>query len=205
MCGPGEEAIWKWHRIVRSCNCASSISSNGGMNSSAPWFSSKIARPGNERRKPTPPRNRAEAPASLPTTGNARAPPRRRCGGAQRPGRSGPPAVVLEEITRLKALYMGFQYRALARMLFGTTGYWIDHKTVKRLWQHSPVAAQGELPLGDYHSHPERYQARVQVLQLYAQGWTKRSLSQFLHVSRPTVHTWIRRFATEHFAGLVGH
>jgi transposase len=115
------------------------------------------------------------------------------------------PAVVLEEITRLKALYTGFQYRELARILFCTTGYRIDHKTVKRLWHHSPVAAQGELPLGDYHSHPERYQARVQVLKLYAQGWTKRSISQFLHVSRPTVNTWIRRFETAHFAGLVGH
>jgi Winged helix-turn helix len=115
------------------------------------------------------------------------------------------PAVVLEELTRLKALYTGLQYRAWARMLFGTTGYRMDHQTVKRLWHPSSVAAQGEWPVGDYHSHPERYQARGQVLKLYAPGWTKRSSSQFLHGSRPTVNPWIRRFDTEHLAGLVGH
>ena len=61
---------------------------------------------------------------------------------------------------------------------------------------------QGELPLRTYHSHPQRYQARLQVIKLYYQGWTKRSISRFLQVSRPTVDRWIRRFEAEHFAGL---
>jgi hypothetical protein len=112
------------------------------------------------------------------------------------------PAAVVEELARLKALYTGFQYRELARILFCKTGYRIHHQTVKRLWQHSPPAPQRELPFGDYHSHPDRYQGRVQAMKLYAQGWRKVSISRFLHVSRPTVHAWIRRFEAEHFAGL---
>jgi hypothetical protein len=49
---------------------------------------------------------------------------------------------------------------------------------------------QRELPLGTYHSHPEPYHARVQVIKLYYQGWNKLSISQVLHVSRPTVDLW---------------
>jgi transposase InsO family protein len=113
------------------------------------------------------------------------------------------PDVVVEEIARLKALYAGLHYREVARIVFCMLGYRVDDKTVKTLWQHSPPAVQGELALGDYHSHPDSYHARVQVIKLYYQGWNKQSISRFLHVSRPTVRAWIRRFETEHFAGLV--
>ena len=78
----------------------------------------------------------------------------------------------------------------------------MDDKTIKKLWQQSPVPAQGELPLGAYHSQQDRSHARRQVMQLYAQGWRKRSISGFLQVSRPTVDRWRRRFEAEHLAGL---
>ena len=112
------------------------------------------------------------------------------------------PEAVVEELARLKTLYPGFQYRELARILFCKVGYRVHHQTVKRLWQHTPAAVQGELALGDYHSHPEPYQARVQVIKLYYQGWNKLSISRVLPVSRPTIDRWIRRFEAEHFAGL---
>src|SRR5207245_11269838 len=79
----------------------------------------------------------------------------------------------------------------------------MHHRTAQRLWHQSPVVAQEALPLGDYHTQPDRYQARLQVIKLYAQGWEKISISRFLRVSRPTVDAWITRFATEHFAGLL--
>ena len=60
----------------------------------------------------------------------------------------------------------------------------------------------GELSVGAYHRHADRYQARLQVVKLSYQGWTKRSISHFMQVSRPTVDLWIRRFEAEHFAGL---
>jgi Homeodomain-like domain len=67
----------------------------------------------------------------------------------------------------------------------------------------TPPAVQGELALGDYHGQKDRYQARVQVIKLYYQGWHKLSISRVLRVSRPTVDRWIHRFEAEHFAGLV--
>jgi len=112
------------------------------------------------------------------------------------------PEAVVEELARLKALYEGFGYRELARILWHKVHEHIDDKTVKRLWHHSPPPVQGELPLGGYHRHADRSHARLQVIQLYYQGWNKRSISYFMQVSRPTIALWIRRFEAEHFAGL---
>jgi transposase len=112
------------------------------------------------------------------------------------------PETVVEEIARLKGLYTGFQYRELARIIFYKVGERIDDKTVKTLWHQSPGTAPQQLPLLDYHSNPDRSHARLQVIQLYAQGWSKRSISHYLHVSRPTITAWIRRFEADELAGL---
>jgi Homeodomain-like domain len=114
------------------------------------------------------------------------------------------PPEVIAEIGRLKALYDGFQYQELVRIVLCKLGYRMTDKTAKKLWQQSPPV-QGVLPLGDYHSHQDRYEARLEVIKLYAQGWNKLSISRFLQVSRPTVDRWVRRFEDEHFAGLGGH
>jgi transposase len=112
------------------------------------------------------------------------------------------PEAVVEEIARLKALYDGLRYREVARIIWHKLDSRIDDTTVKKLWLHSPGPVQGELPLGAYHSHAERTQARLQVIKLYYQGWNKRSISHFLQVSRPTVDRWIGRCEAEPMAGL---
>jgi transposase InsO family protein len=112
------------------------------------------------------------------------------------------PDAVRQEIDRLKASYDGFRYRELARILFIKFGRAIDHKTVKAIWQASAVSLQERLGLLDYHAYPDRAQARLQVIQLYYQGWNKGSISRVFRVSRPTVDAWIRRFEAEQLAGL---
>jgi transposase InsO family protein len=112
------------------------------------------------------------------------------------------PEVVLQELARLKGLYDGFQYRELARIIYCQCDYRIDDKTVKKLWQQTPGPVQRVLPLEAYHHATNRYDARLQVITLYYQGWNKSSISAFLQVSRPTVALWIRRFEAEHLAGL---
>ena len=67
----------------------------------------------------------------------------------------------------------------------------------------APVPTQHQLELWTYHTHPDRYQARLQVVKLYYQGWDQLSSSRFLQVSRPTVDTWITLFEAEPFAGLM--
>jgi transposase InsO family protein len=109
---------------------------------------------------------------------------------------------VVQELQRLKGLYDGFTYRELVRIIYYTLEYRIGDHTIKRLWQQLPVTAPQQLPLLDYHSYPERVQARFEVIQLYFQGWSKTSISRFLHVSRPTINTWIARFERDNLASL---
>jgi transposase InsO family protein len=113
------------------------------------------------------------------------------------------PAAVRQEVDRLKALYPGFHYRELARILSYKFETPINDKTAKHLWMRSEVPPQGHLPLWAYHTQPNRTDARLQVITLYAQGWEKRSISRFLQVSRPTIDAWIKRWETEHLAGLL--
>jgi transposase InsO family protein len=113
------------------------------------------------------------------------------------------PEAVRQEIDRLKALYPDVHDRELARIVFCTVGYPIDDKTVKKLWHQSPVPIQPPLARWDYHTHPDRYQARLQVVKRYDQVWEKGSISRFLQVSRPTVNAWITRVEAEHLVGLL--
>ena len=128
-------------------------------------------------------------------------PPGRRKGPQQRELRIR--EAVRQEVDRLKALYPGFHYRELARILSYKFETHINDKTAKHLWMRSEVAPQGQLPLSTYHTQLERAQARLQVITLYAQGWEKRSISRFLQVSRPMIDAWIQRWETEHMTGLL--
>jgi transposase len=121
---------------------------------------------------------------------------------APRPRASRVPEAVRQEIARLKALDHDFPYREIGRMIVSKCGYRLHPKTVKRLWHQSQPAIQEAVALGAYHSQGDRYQARVHVIKLYDQGWTKRSISRVFHVSRPTIARWIDRFEAEHCAGL---
>jgi len=92
----------------------------------------------------------------LPTSGNT--------GRQQRAPRI--PEAVRQEVDRLKALYPGFHYRELARILSYKFATPINDKTAQQLWARSPVVPQGHLPLWNYHTQPDRQQARLQVITL---------------------------------------
>src|SRR5437660_654544 len=112
------------------------------------------------------------------------------------------PVEVVEELQRLKGLYDGFGYRELARILFHTGARRVSHHSIKKLWHQLSPATPRQLPLLDYHTYPTRAEARREVITLYAQGWSKRSISRFLHVSWPTITAWITRFEADNAASL---
>ena len=112
------------------------------------------------------------------------------------------PEHVVQELQRLKGLYTGFGARELARILFHTTMYRLSGQTAQRLWERLAPAPPVPRPLLDYHSHPTPAAARLEVITLYAQGWSKRSISQFLRVSRPTINLWLARFEADNLASL---
>jgi transposase InsO family protein len=112
------------------------------------------------------------------------------------------PDTVVHELQRLKGLYTGCGARELARIIFHTTMHRITGQTAQRLWDRLPPAAPLARPLCDYHSHPDPASARLEVITLYAQGWSKRSISRFLQVSRPTINLWLARFEADNLASV---
>jgi transposase len=110
---------------------------------------------------------------------------------------------IQQEIHRLKALYGGFRYRELARILFYRFHEHVDVKTIKQLWLQSSVVAAEQLEFWTYQSYPDRLEARLHVIKLFYQGWNKSSISRFLHVSRPTIDRWLSRFEADNLASLI--
>jgi hypothetical protein len=122
---------------------------------------------------------------------------------APRPRASRGPEAVRQAMARLKALDHDLQERDIGRMIFSQCGDRLPPKTGKRLWHQRPPAIQPAWALGASHSQGDRYQARLHVIKLYDQGWTKRRIRRVLPVSRPTSDRWRRRCAAAHCAGLV--
>src|SRR4030095_13378471 len=88
------------------------------------------------------------------------------------------PDSVVYELQRLKGLYAGVRRR------------------------RPPPAPPPPRPLPDSHSQAAPAPARLEVITLYAQGWSKRSISQFLQVSRPTINLGLARFEADNLASL---
>jgi len=112
------------------------------------------------------------------------------------------PDTVVHALQRLKGLYVGCGARELARIIVHTTMHRITGQTAQRLWERLPPAVPHVRPLLDSHSQPERAQARLEVITLSAQGWSKRSIRQYVQVSRPTINRWMTRFERDHAASL---
>jgi transposase InsO family protein len=113
------------------------------------------------------------------------------------------PQSIVQEVLRLKGMHQGLSSTEIARIVFITKAYPIHHNTVKEILRRHPVPAQGRLALLDYHDIPDRYQARLQVVKLFYQGWGKQSIRELMHVSRPTIDDILTRFEEKHFAGLM--
>jgi transposase len=109
---------------------------------------------------------------------------------------------VRHEVIRLKTLYPPLHQREIASIVFATLGTSIDHKAVARILKAQPPALQKRMPFTKFHDYKNPYEARVEVINLYYQGWNIQSISGFLGVSRRHVYRLLERFESEMFAGL---
>jgi len=159
---------------------------HSAMNSSALWCSFRIAPPPSEPRKLAPIRTRW-GPSNVAVT-------RRACSGwSPRRWRSSRLAVVVASPPRSSTNSSGSQastrasgpanWRASFCIRWPTVSITIPCNSCGRSCPPPP------LPLLDSHRYAERSQARMEGIALSAQGWSKRSISQFLQVSRPTAYS----------------
>jgi len=112
------------------------------------------------------------------------------------------PEAVAQHILYLKQLYPPIHYREIVRIVERKFGYKTNHHTVKSFLERYPIPVQLELDFVVFHDFEEAYQARWQVVQMYAQGWNKKSIAGLLKLSHQHVGRIIEAFEQDGFAGL---
>lgn len=115
------------------------------------------------------------------------------------------PEAVAAHIFYLKQLYPPIGYREIVRVIERKFGYKTNHVTVKKFLDRHPIPVQLELKFTTFHDFEDAYQARWTVVQMWSQGWNKKSIAGCLNLSRKHVHEIIDTFEQEGFAGLEDH
>lgn len=112
------------------------------------------------------------------------------------------PAVVARHIVYLKQLYPPIHYREIVRIVERKYGYKTNHVTVKKFLDRNPIAVQLALEFRPFHEFEDAYQARWTVVQMWYEGWNKKSIAGCLQLSRQHVGRIIDNFQQDGFAGL---
>ena len=120
----------------------------------------------------------------------------RRSGNSGRKGHEFP-EVITRQILYLKQLYPPIHYREIVRILENTFGYHTNHHTVKRFLDENPIPVQLEFKFPKFNEFEEAYQARWLVIQMYYEGWNKKSIADLLELSRQHVTRLIDAFEKE--------
>ena len=112
------------------------------------------------------------------------------------------PDPIANYILYLKQLYPPINYREIVRILSNKFGYETDHKKVKRFLERHPIPVQLELQLESFHDFEDAYDARWRVVQMFCEGWNKKSIAGVLKLSRRHVGNIIRAFEADGFDSL---
>ncbi|MDP9350996.1 MAG: helix-turn-helix domain-containing protein [Chloroflexota bacterium] len=115
------------------------------------------------------------------------------------------PEEVRRRIVMLKAEHPAFRPHEIARICELQFGRRPSPHTVKRILAENPVLVGDQRVVRQYppyHEMPVGFSRRRAVVDLHFQGWTVQSVSEYLGVSRQTVHQILKRWAKEGPAGL---
>lgn len=115
------------------------------------------------------------------------------------------PEEVRRRIVMLKAEHPAFRPHEIARICELQFGHRPSPHTVKRILAENPVLVGDRSVVRQYppyHEMLEGGERRRAVIDLHFQGWTAQSISEYLQVSRQTVHQILKRWAKEGAAGL---
>ena len=115
------------------------------------------------------------------------------------------PEPVAAHILYLKQLYPPIHYREIVRIVERQFGYKTNHHTVKNFLERYPIPVQLALDFPVYSDFEDAYQARWTVVQMYHQGWNKKSIAGLLKLSHQHVGRLIEAFELDGFTALEDH
>jgi putative transposase len=104
-------------------------------------------------------------------------------------------------ILALRAEYPGLRPYQIGTICFVRFGQRPSSATIARLLAQQPATTVPRR-YPPYHEIPDASQRRLAVIRLHAEGWTVSAIAGYLAVHRDTVHTILRRWRDEDFAGL---
>jgi putative transposase len=112
------------------------------------------------------------------------------------------PPPMRQTIVDLKAEYPALSLHELASICYAQFGRKPSPHTIKL------ILASGPKPSGSPRRYPrfsdidDPGERRKLIIRLHAEGWTPSSIAGYLETSRTTVHTTLKRWIEEQFAGL---
>lgn len=90
----------------------------------------------------------------------------------------------------------------LTTICWACSGHRPSSHTVKRILAESPPPVRTHRRFPPYHAIADPTQRRLAVVRLHVEGWNASSIAAYLETSRQTVHTTLKRWASEEFAGM---
>ena len=112
------------------------------------------------------------------------------------------PPSIRQEIVDLHAEYPAFRPHELATICFIKFGRKPSPRTVKLILARGPKPSRTTRRFERYAEMNDPVQKRRTIVVLHAEGWNAKSIASYLDVSRQTVHSVLKRWAEEQFAGL---
>ena len=111
------------------------------------------------------------------------------------------PPPMRQAIVDVHAAYPPLSLREIATICYVRFGRRPSPRTIKLVLANGPKPSINARHTR-YADIPNPVQRRKAILELHFEGWNKKSIAGYLDVSRQTVHTVLKRFAEEQFAGL---
>jgi putative transposase len=114
------------------------------------------------------------------------------------------PPDIRQEIVSLHAEYPALRPHELATICFVKFGRKPSPQTIKLTLATGPKPTRSRR-FQRWAEIADSFERRRTIIQLHAEGWNAKSIAGYLETSRQTVHTTLRRWAEEQFAGLHDH
>jgi len=112
------------------------------------------------------------------------------------------PPPLRRAIVELKAEYPAFRPHEIATICYIRCGRRPSPHTVKRVLADSSLPVQRGRRSPPYDEIMDAAERRLAIIRLHIEGWNTTSIAAYLHISRTTVHTTLRRWIEEGVRGL---
>src|SRR5713226_1576301 len=112
------------------------------------------------------------------------------------------PPPMRQAIVDLHAEYPEHRVDEIARILYIQFGRRSSAQTIKLTLANGPKPSRTTRRFPLFEDVTDLRERRLAIIKLHAEGWTSTSIAGYLGTSRQTVHTTLKRWIEEQFAGL---